>query len=298
MYQIAPRDTMRGLRRVKSGMRVQVPEEETGPRQPVSTVSLSTLRLTKRLLSYTAEPSTTTSDSRPQLVGVSSSSPQPSQVSHGHSMTPSPSRPRPSGLYNVSGQQYASHSPRRASISQSQSEPPLQSPAPLDVTLPRSSGPHRPSLAATTPACALPSTRSAHMGLGLGSWVVDARRQDTDSAMDWSWLPINSSSLFHAGVGESTTASEPSPHEWSWDHNLIEPQPIEFASLVPDVTGMAGQAAGLGPMLRDDTDRARLSSASALLSNASPGDVRHTGIEEWIPWSTLMRILHAYHTHL
>lgn len=35
MYQIAPRDTMRGLRRVKSGMRVQVPEEETGPRQPL-----------------------------------------------------------------------------------------------------------------------------------------------------------------------------------------------------------------------------------------------------------------------
>lgn len=50
MYQTAPRDTMRGLRRVKSGMRVQIPKEEAGPRQPVSAVSLSTLRHTKRIL--------------------------------------------------------------------------------------------------------------------------------------------------------------------------------------------------------------------------------------------------------
>ncbi|OWZ26826.1 hypothetical protein C347_06473 [Cryptococcus neoformans AD2-60a] len=247
---------------------------------------------------YTTEPFTATSDNRPQLVEASSSSPQPSQVSHDHSMTPSPSCPRPSGLCNVSGRQYTSHSPRRASIFQSQSEPPPQSPAPLDMTLPRSSGPHCPSLATTTPDCALPSTRPAHMGLGLGSWVVDARRQNTDSATDWSWLPISSNALFHAGIGESTTASEPSSHGWSWDHNLIEPHAIEFASLAPDVTGMAGQSSGLGLMPRDDTDRTRLPSASALLSSASPGSVRHTGIEEWIPWGTLMRILHAYHTHL
>nr|XP_031857878.1 uncharacterized protein CI109_006750 [Kwoniella shandongensis]KAA5524950.1 hypothetical protein CI109_006750 [Kwoniella shandongensis] len=136
----------------------------------------------------------------------------------------------------------------------------------------------------------------------LSSVTVQGRQQHSDSAIDWSWLRINPGTSSGSLIDGPSTASNSSG--WLWNQGLSQSSSTAVGSAISPLDGinLTGGAPAPDIFVSDDTgsrpEGGRLSTSSVSIYGVTDGPSFRKGIEEWIPWSTLMRILQAYHTYL
>ncbi|WVQ69634.1 uncharacterized protein L199_007854 [Kwoniella botswanensis] len=234
-----------------------------------------------------------TPEGGPQL-GEGSIRSDQSHVLRRRRVSRSPLRSMSSGASNLSQQSLAPFSPRHETVPRAQSHLSPQHTAPWDVFPFLASPPPLPaSDTAAAPVDALPSTEPSEVSLAQPG----VQRHDVESAIDWSWLYMSPKALFNPLIVESSTISFPSPSNCD---GTIPPN-VDRESVPRDGTHTSGRAADMGYLTtadRAEQQSGGLSSPSAPLFGNSHAPAPHVGIEEWIPWRTLTRILHAYHTHL
>jgi len=117
--------------------------------------------------------------------------------------------------------------------------------------------------------------------------------------IDLPFLPISPSTLLHPMPGEIESSDGSPAGPWPWSNN--------GGWDVPDNNGqfafsVGGWDPGPGGVVESRADRLRSSEMSTASSSKQAKKViSNRGIqrlEEVLEWSTMMRILHAYHAHL
>ncbi|WVQ96940.1 hypothetical protein IAU59_004049 [Kwoniella sp. CBS 9459] len=140
-------------------------------------------------------------------------------------------------------------------------------------------------------------------GVHVRSPTVECSRQEGDSAIDWSWLRNSPEASTNPLFAESSSVADLSGLLWH-HHTPDEPPVIDLVPCVPDSHHMAKVPAGMSllpngdPVHHYNRPSSRPCPPSVSSADAPRGLDEHRGIEEYIPWGTLVRILQAYHTHL
>ncbi|OCF39722.1 hypothetical protein I317_06446 [Kwoniella heveanensis CBS 569] len=194
-------------------------------------------------------------------------------------------------LPNEPDQSHSLSSPSNVSLSHSQVQTTQTLP-------PRNPAPHDAHSMLDPPMPMAISTRPA------GNMITEAQRREVDTPIDWSWLHSSENTASYPLMAQSGLGIEPS--EWLWHHSSENPTAIDLvtpthpdSSILPEpLTTQTGLVPSREPAYSYAQSTTQPGPRSVPSSGPPEKSVERRGIEEWMPWSTLMRILQAYHKHL